>query len=511
MTTHIPNATEVRTAQEAEQAARTHRRAAAAIARREAAVRGDYCPDTTPRQRVAAPVDPSMHRGAAPQQAGNKRTWNIHHAAADALVQRAAELHKEERMNAAPAPNSTEEALMARIADLEEQMLIRTAANAADARRNAPTSTSTVRVVEQATYTREAADAGHRSWLTDLYRAQIKGDPAAGERLARHGREIESSGRMTARDISSANVSGFVPPQYLSELFAELARAGRPTADLVTRLKLPERGMTIAVPKITTGSTVAAQASELGAVSEGSFDDTLLSVPVNTVAGMIDVSRQAIERGELVESIVFGDLAAAYNAELDRLILAGSGGSGEHTGILATSSINSITYTDASPTVAELWPKLADAVGQVVSQRYTGPTAIVMQPETWAWMLASLDTANRPLVAPVGAANAFGTVAPPQYANAAGTLLGKPVILDGNMPTNLGTGTNETRIVVADFRDSFLFEDPNASPAQLRFDSVGSSVLAVRLIAYGYSAFTAARQPKAVSVISGTGLITPSL
>jgi hypothetical protein len=31
------------------------------------------------------------------------------------------------------------------------------------------------------------------------------------------------------------------------------------------------------------------------------------------------------------------------------------------------------------------------------------------------------------------------------------------------------------------------------------------------LVAYGYSAFAAGRQPKAISVLAGTGLITPAL
>lgn len=63
---------------------------------------------------------------------------------------------------------------------------------------------------------------------------------------------------------------------------------------------------------------------------------------------------------------------------------------------------------------------------------------------------------------------------------------------------------------MADFRDAILFED-SAAPAQLRFEKVLSGTLQVRLMAYGYSGFAGGRQPKAISVVSGTGLILPAL
>jgi hypothetical protein len=86
-----------------------------------------------------------------------------------------------------------------------------------------------------------------------------------------------------------------------------------------------------------------------------------------------------------------------------------------------------------------------------------------------------------------------------------------PFVADGNVPINLGAGTNETRIIVADFRDAILFEDESAASAQLRFDQPLSSTLQIRLVAYGCSAFASGRQPKAISVVSGTGCIVPAL
>ena len=86
-----------------------------------------------------------------------------------------------------------------------------------------------------------------------------------------------------------------------------------------------------------------------------------------------------------------------------------------------------------------------------------------------------------------------------------------PVYLDGGMPSNLGVGTNQTAIIIADFEDLILFEDANGAPTQLKFEQPAGNALGIMLLAYGYSAFAAGRQPKSISVMTGTGLITPAL
>jgi HK97 family phage major capsid protein len=359
----------------------------------------------------------------------------------------------------------------------------------------------------------ERGPDGGPSFLTDLFKGQVLNDPGANARLERHGREVEVDNPAWAkRAIGSGAVSGFVPPQYLSELFAEFARAGRPAANLCTRLPLPPEGMTLNVPRLTTSTATAVQATEGGAIGNQDPDDTLLAVPVVTVAGYVDVSRQAVERGDMVEGLLFADLAADYNAKLDAQVINGSGASGQHLGVLGVSGINSVTYTDATPTISELWPKLADSVGKVISQRFTGPTAMVSHPNLWAWLLAERDTTGRPMFEPSSVAfNPLGTTGAMDYqASSQGRVL-VPFVSDGNVPTNLGAGTNETRVIVADFRDVILFEDESASPAQLRFDAPLASTLQCRLVAYGYSALASGRQPKAISVVSGTGLIVPAL
>ena len=346
------------------------------------------------------------------------------------------------------------------------------------------------------------------SFLRDLFASQVHGDPAATERLSRHGQELVVDGLITERALTSGGVAAFVPPAYLQAEWAELVRAGRPTANLCRAVPLPKTGMTVNVPKLSTGTSTAVQSTENTAVSETDADDTQISASVVTIAGQQTLSRQVLERSDPgMDEVVFGDLAASYAVGLDAQVV---------TSILGQSGINAVTYTDATPTIGELYPKLADAVQRITSSRYAAPTAWVMHPRRWGWILAALDTAGRPLVVPGGHgpnnATGVGTGQMAGYADGSvGTLLGIPVFLDANIPTNLGGGTNEDRIILARFDDQILLEDGAGAPYLLRFEgNANTHKLSVLLIAYGYMAFTAARQPTGIAVISGTGLATPS-
>ena len=378
-----------------------------------------------------------------------------------------------------------------------------------------PTYDQVVRIgQEERTYRPDSALTGEPSFFRDLALSQVWRDPSATERLARHQREMAVDGRpgtQEQRAIGTSAVVGLVPPQYLAEQYAELARAGRPAADACTKLPLPAQGMTVNISRITTGTSAAIQASEGSGVSEKNADDTLLTANVNTIAGQQTVSRQAVERGALVEPVLMSDLAGAHNAALDVQVINGSGASGQHLGLLNTSGINAITYTDATPTIPELWPKEVDMVRQVAVQRFTGATHIIMNAAMWGFHLAALDTTGRPLF-DVGGSNA-----PTNILATGGTayqddgkLLGAKLVQSGGVPSNLGGGTNETRIIAMDARDVYLWEDPN-QPIYIKAEETLAANLQILYVIYSYSAFTAGRQPKAVSAISGTGMIPVAL
>jgi HK97 family phage major capsid protein len=397
-----------------------------------------------------------------------------------------------------------------RVADLSA-MAERDAAAEAAAKRFEPKPTETVEpakgsvrvVAEEKTY----RQGGEHSFFADAYAAR-EGDRNAAERIERNAREVAET-----RDVGTSAFGALVVPQYLVDLFAPAAKAGRPFLNACRSLPLPAQGMTLNVPRITTETAVAVQATENSAVQETNIDETTLAVSVCTYAGQQDVSRQALERGSMVDQVVFGDLVGDYAVKVNSAAINADGTGGTHLGALSTSGIVSVTYTDASPTVAELVPKIADAIQQVQTGRFLPPTVAVMHPRRWGWLTAAVDSAGRPLVVPnaSGPLNAQGVgdgVSP--YGAVVGSLMGLPVITDASIPTNLGAGTNEDAILVMRAEDVLCWEEGDGTPRELRFEQTTGGSLTVKLVVYGYSAFTAGRYPKSVAKITGTGLVTPT-
>ena len=360
--------------------------------------------------------------------------------------------------------------------------------------------------------TREArtySPESEASFVKDAFTAKFSNDYAAQERLARHTREEE----VERRSVGTGNFAGLVIPQYLVDLAAPLARAGRPTADFATnKMALPAAGMTLNISRMTTGTSTAIQAAENDAISNTNADDTLLTVNVRTIAGQQDISKQAIERGTGIDQFIIQDLIRGWHTTLDDQILNGTGASGQILGITDTAGVNTVGFTTASPTVELLYPKLADAYQKVQTSVYQNPTHWIMHPRRLAFLLASVDSAGRPLVVPTlgGPMNAVATGAgQAYYGNSGYSLMGLPIIADANVVTDNGAGNDEDRIYCVNANELHLWEQPG-SPFALNFDATGAGSLTIKSVVYGYSAFTAGRYPGAVSIISGTGLVAPT-
>jgi HK97 family phage major capsid protein len=358
---------------------------------------------------------------------------------------------------------------------------------------------------------------GNFSMFTDLYRVSKSGDSQAGERLTRHAREMAferglKTGDLPADarfDLSSTDSAGgyLVAPLYLQDQFVDYARAGRVVADALGPRQLPPNTDSINLPTMTGGTAVGVQADN-ASVTETDATFSTISGDVKTVAGLQDVSQQLVDRSVPgIDEVIFADLAKSYAVKLDTDVINSS--TANNLGLLQVSGINSITYTDASPTVPELYPKLADAIRQIHEGIFMPPTAIFMHPRRWAWILSGLDGQNRPLITPYAPQNAAGDHGGVVSQGVVGSVQGVPVFTDPNIPSTLGSGTNEDRIVVVRTDECFLYED-NSGPYLETFRDVGSGNLTVRFRLHNYWAQINARRPKAISVISGTGLASPS-
>lgn len=368
---------------------------------------------------------------------------------------------------------------------------------------------------EPVTYRRN----GPHSLFTDLFR--VTANPgmhaAAAERLARHQREMEfhralKTGDLPADakfDLSSTDSAGgyLVAPLWLQEQFVTLARAGRVTADTLGPRPLPPNTDSINLPRMSTGTAVANQSDGGGVQETDAVFDTIAG-DVKTVAGMQDVSQQLVDRGVPgIDEVIFADLAKALAVNLDTAVI--NSATSNNLGLLQVSGINSITFTSATPTVALLYPKLADAIRQVHENVFVPPTAIFMHPRRWAFILAGLDGQNRPLITPYAPQNAAGDFGGVVSQGLVGSVQGVNVYTDPNIPTTLGASTNEDRIIVVAADECFLYEE-GSGPFLETFRDVGSGTLTVRFRLHQYWAQINSRRPKAISVVSGTGLVSPT-
>lgn len=336
--------------------------------------------------------------------------------------------------------------------------------------------------------------------------AAFIGDYEARDRLARHmAEERVERGEQLERAVGTGAFAGLTVPQYLVDLYAPAAAANRPFADAIRHHELPASGMTVNLSRITTATSAALQASENAAVSETNIDDTLLTISVQTNAGQQTVSRQAIERSTGVEAIVLDDLFRRYATTLDSTLInqAANG---------LTNVATAVTYTDATPTAAELYPKILESLAGVegsLLDQASGETLAVMHSRRWYWMQSQVGS-SWPFIGQPGLTNYQGGVnnAAKYGAGARGTLPNStPVIVDNNISTVLGAGT-EDEIYVVDPNECHLWEDSSA-PLFIRAEQTSAASLGVLLVVYGYFGYTFARQPH-TRVIRGTGLAAPT-
>lgn len=364
---------------------------------------------------------------------------------------------------------------------------------------------------EERTY-HKGNDPYGRQFLTDVLRQFAYGDASSSARLAAHMHEerVERAGQLSERATSGVGTgafTGLVVPQYLVDMVAPAVANLRPFADICNSHPLPADGMSVNISRITTPSAVADQSAELGDVDAVSqdMDDTLLTVPIRTAAGDQLVSRQAIERGQGIEDTIVQDLFARYRTNLDNDLI--------NTATVGLNAVaNAVTYTSAAPTGEEFYPYTQAAASQVetalLAMGY--PSHIVMHSRRYHW-LAGQMTAKWPMITNGGVAPTSGQIGAATYAGGIRGYLpsGLAIVVDNNLPTNLGTGTNQDRAYVVPQREMHLWEDPQA-PALIRAEQPSAGKLGVLLVVYGYFAFTFSRYANAVQAVDGTGMVAPA-
>jgi HK97 family phage major capsid protein len=341
------------------------------------------------------------------------------------------------------------------------------------------------------------------SFFGDLINAQANGNIQARQRLEQHMREYDVENRAISTTVTAGG--NFVPPEYLGELYAQLPRAGRPFADNVPKMQFDSNpGMNITIPRITTGTSTSVIITENSTtVSSTDIVEALLTVPVRTIAGQQDVSQQLLDHSQPgIDQVIFGDLRADYDRTLDTQLLNGTGINGQHLGIRAVSSVNTVSFSTGGATAAQTVPPIYNAIQLIASNRFAPADTITMHPRRAAFLASNLSS-TFPLFQQGGLYQAAGQ----QDQGMVNNFAGLNVLLDANVRTTDGGTTNQDEIYVTRTSDMYLWEGPLVARVM---EQVLSNTLTVRLQLYAYSAFASGRQPKSITVISGLGLAAPT-
>jgi len=386
-----------------------------------------------------------------------------------------------------------------------------------EVRAQAPVHQGEIRVGQEPLTYGRTVGSSERSFLQDMIKASPPGgrapDQAAAERLMRHAHEMNVE-RRDSTTTDTTSLGEMVPPMWMVDRFAAIARAGRPLANAIGSAPLPAGTENIIIPKVTTGGSVHFQTSQNTAIAEQDMvtGGTAQAV-VKTIAGQIDTSLQSIEWAAIgmVDGFFLPELASLHANIFETSVGAANNTNGAWQGILGTSGTQSIAYAAASPTAGSLYSKVADAWQQIDTGRFLPADIIVMHPRRWAALVAASDTTGRPLVVPYASHGPMNTIADQSsFASEGyvGEMQGLPVLKSSAaIPTNDGAGTTNDVVLVMRKADLLLWESPIRTRVLYE---VLSGALSVRIQLYNYSAFMADRYPKAISAIRGTGLATPS-
>jgi HK97 family phage major capsid protein len=319
------------------------------------------------------------------------------------------------------------------------------------------------------------------------------GDAAAKERLV-HGFEGLNSEGKAMTEGTQAQGGYLVRPQVerqivqARELDNKLRGLCSSLNVTTNEIQLDQLGL----------STVAGWVAELAQKPE-TTGMTLATVTASvfTAAGLATVSNQLLaDSNPAVDGLVTADLAKRLVALEETAFIAGTG-TGQPLGILNTPGIGATPLTSANE--IDLLDAILDAIGDVETN-HGAPSAILMHPRTWTRILKSRDAQDAFYIDPAGGVQdpRTGLRGPVK------SLWGYQVITSNRIPTNLGAGTNESRVIVGDFKECLILDRQGITVDESRHVYFTTNQTVFR--AEERVGFTAARTPEAINVVGGAGL-----
>jgi uncharacterized protein len=230
--------------------------------------------------------------------------------------------------------------------------------------------------------------------------------------------------RAAAPDVITTDIPGILPLPIVQPTYNNF-QGRRPVVDAVGARAMPQSGKVFIRPKVTTHTSISAQASENASLDDGTFVVTDEQVTKGTFGGYVTLSEQSIDWSTPeVIGLVLDDMARIYANATDN-----KAADDLKTGATVTAAFGN---NAADPTQ---WSAFISGAAQTILSGSNGnlPTHLFLSPNMWGYLLGLNDTSDRPLFPQIGPMNAFGNLAPGQVN---GVAFGLQVVVDRNFATD---------------------------------------------------------------------------
>lgn len=338
---------------------------------------------------------------------------------------------------------------------------------------------------------------GDAMFFRDLLNWSVHRDAKARVRLDRHNEET--------RAVDSGAFVGAVVPQFITEMAAGVVRPGDPLVNALERYPLPPEGMQVTVPRsvTTAGTAAAAQTSQNTAVAESDPSMVDIQRSVATISGQIDVSRQVIDRGGLVaERYIAMDLMEAVDTNVDNQLINGTNANGQMLGLRNVPDAASVVWSTTG-NQGTFTTYIGRTAFEVADARLRPPDTVVMTPRRFYWLTGGEgSTGDLPNTARPW--NYFD-LEPPFVA----TFANLDVVVDANIPSNLGAATNEDVALVIRRSDMPLYISPLMVTVNESTTTISNN-WGVNITGHRYAVWFPDRyRGTSTAILSGSGMSDP--
>ena len=206
--------------------------------------------------------------------------------------------------------------------------------------------------------------------------------------------KAEDAKVVTAADDSFTTNPAFKPIQYVSQV-VDTQIGARGAIDAIGTRALPNAGMTVSIPKITTSGSVA-ETAEAAAPSETGIVSAYVDATVKAYKGMQRYSVELFDRADpSFYAAMLENMRRVYAQATEAAVIAELTAGGTQATATAATSAGVISYVSTEAPAAYL------ATGELASAYIAGTGQ-------WSLLLGAVDSTGRPIYNAANPQNAAG-------------------------------------------------------------------------------------------------------